>query len=87
MSETERQFPIQSSMERGQHTVPESVYMSAYEVYCHVWAPQEALIDLEGRNCRGGWSMGDLVAYLYARQFPKEEWKDRCNEAWKGMKL
>lgn len=85
--EPQRQFPIQASSNRKQHTVSEPVYMAAYEVYCHVWSPQPALIDLDGRNCRGGFAVGELVAFLYARQFPKEEWKQRCNDAWKGMIL
>ena len=86
MSE-QRQFPIQSTQERGRHTVPESVYMAAYEVYCHVYSPQEAIIDLDGKNCRGGFGMGELVAFLYARHFPQDQWRDKVDEAFKGMKL
>lgn len=83
----QRQFPIQGSDEQGPHTIPESVYMAAYEVYCHVWSPQEAMIDLDGRGCRGGFGLGELVGFLYARKFPKDQWKQRVDEAWLGMKL
>lgn len=33
---------------------------------------QEALMDLVGRNCRGGFGQRELMAYLYARSFPRE---------------
>ena len=79
-----RQFPIQSTSERGPYTVSEPVYMAAYEVYSHVYAPQAAM--LEG-NCRGGFGVGELVAFLYAKSFPKEQWRERIDEAFKGMKL
>jgi len=86
MTLPEGMFPIQQSPEfrREQLTVPEPVYMAAYEVYCHVYSPQKALI--EGW-CRGGLGIGELVSFLYARKFPKEEWRDKVNEATKGMKL
>lgn len=78
-------FPVQ--VERYRNTksvVPEPVYMAAYEVYCHVFRPQEAMITGE---CRGGFAIGELVAFLYARQFPKAEWEQRFFEAGKGMSL
>jgi hypothetical protein len=82
-----RLFPVQ--IQRGYSSKParirESVYMAAYEVYSHVYAPQEEMIDLEGRGCRGGFSSGELVAFLYARSFPRQEWSARVDEAWKGM--
>jgi hypothetical protein len=61
--------------------------MAAYEVYSHVYGPQEAMIDLDGQKCRSGFSVGELVGFLYAKQFPKEEWSQRIAEAWAGMKL
>ena len=61
--------------------------MAAYEVYCHKWSPQPAMIDLDGRGCRGGFGLGELTAFLYARSFPKEEWSARVDQAFKGMKL
>lgn len=60
-----------------------AVTMRAYEVYCHVFAPQEALVT---GDCRGGFSTGELIAFLYARSFPKDEWRVRSDEAFAGMK-
>ncbi len=81
-----KQFPIQNTyrLQREKLTVPEPVYMAAYEVYCHIYTPQEALIT---GHCRGGFGLGELVAYLYARHFPREEWQDRADEAFKGQNL
>lgn len=75
--------PVQTHhWRRGQAHCPTVVTLRAYEVYCHVWAPQEALIT---GGCRGGFSAGELVAFLYARSFPKAEWRDRFHEAINGM--
>lgn len=76
-------FPIQRDR-RPTHCaayVSEPVYMRAYEVYSEVFGPQPAMIDLEGRNCRGGFGVGELVAFLYAHSFPREEWSKRVDEA------
>lgn len=84
-----RKFPIQRDR-RPQHypaRVAESVYMRAYEVYSEVYGAQEAMIDLEGRNCRGGFGVGELVAFLYAHSFPREEWRKRVDEAFAGAEL
>lgn len=64
----------------GRHNagrIARTVHMMAYEVYCEVYRPQPALI--EG-NCRGGFGDGELVAFLYARNFPKNEWRKRVDE-------
>lgn len=81
-----KQFPIQRSnlLPREKATVPEAVYMAAYEVYCEVFSPQPALI--EGW-CRGGFGLGELTAFLYARSFPRKEWRSRVDEAFQGMQL
>lgn len=80
-TEVER-HPVQTPyMRRGQAWAPKTVTMAAYEVYCHVYAPQEALVTGE---CRGGFSTGELIAFLYARSFPKAEWRHRVYEAFKG---
>lgn len=86
MTADQRGFPIQTAWAYGRvpAKVPESVYMAAYEVYSHVHAPQEAMIDFE-RGCRGGFGSGELIAFLYARSFPKAEWRQRTDEAFKGM--
>ena len=86
MNTEQRLFPIQThNVRRESARVPESIYMAAYEVYCHVYAPQEAMIDFES-GCRGGFGTGELVAFLYARPFPKNEWRQRVVEAFHGMK-
>ena len=61
---------------------PTAVTLAAYEVYCHVYSPQEALVT---GGCRGGFSAGELIGLLYARSFPKAEWRKRVNEAFNGM--
>ena len=63
---------------------PKSVTMRAYEVYCEVFSPQEAIIT---GDCRGGFHTSELIAYLYARSFPKSEWKQRYKEAINGAEL
>lgn len=64
--------------------IPAEVALRAYEVYCHVFRPRLAMVDLAGRNCRGGFGVGELIAFLYARSFPKEEWNARFKEACKS---
>lgn len=73
-------WPIQQSHLRygKQASVPKVVYMAAYEVYCHVYSPQQAIVE---DDCRGGFGLGELTAFLYARSFPKEEWRARVDEA------
>lgn len=61
------QHPVQQ--DRFTH-ISSEVTALAYEVYCHVYGAQPALMDLAGRNCRGGFSTGELIAFLYARNFP-----------------
>mgnify|MGYP001558145458 CR=1 FL=1 len=63
---------------------PQVVTMAAYEVYCHIYGPQEALVT---GGCRGGFSVEELVACLYARSFPKDQWRVRVEQAFRGMKL
>lgn len=90
MSKTDAEFramPLQrdpaSRLERERATCRESVYMAAYEVYRHCFGDQPALI--EG-HCRGGFGIGELIAFLYARPFPKAEWRDRVDEALTGLR-
>ena len=61
---------------------PKVVTMRAYEAYCHVFGSQEAMVT---GGCRGGFSSGELIAFLYARSFPKEEWRKRFDEALTGL--
>jgi hypothetical protein len=69
---------------QARHTpkrINKAVTMRAYEVYCHVYAPQTAMVT---DGCRGGFSGGELIAFLYAHSFPKEEWRSRVDEAFHG---
>lgn len=75
--------PVQTHQVRP-HTqawCPRAVTLRAYEVYCAVYGEQEAMVT---DGCRGGFSSGELIAFLYARSFPKEEWRRRLDEAFKG---
>lgn len=75
--------PVQTHQQRRPEPAvcPQSVTMRAYEVYCHVYGPQEAMVT---GTCRGGFSTGELIAFLYAHTFPKEEWRNRVDEAFHG---
>ena len=78
------QRPVQTVRvpSRKQGRIPEAMHLRAYEVYSEVYAPQEALI--EG-SCRGGFAVSELLAFLYAYPFPKEEWRQRVDEAFGGI--
>ena len=74
--------PVQTPQgRREQGRAPKTVTMAAYEVYCHVYAPQEAMVT---GGCRGGFSTGELIAFLYARSFPIDQWRARVHEAFNG---
>ena len=76
--------PVQTECCHRGGVAPQTVTMAAYEVYCHVYGPQTALI--EG-SCRGGFGVGELIALLYARSFPKDQWRARVDEGLRGMRL
>lgn len=59
---------------------PEAVVLRAYEVYCAIHGAQPAMVDVP-HGCRGGFSVGELLAFLYARSFPKDQWAARVDEA------
>lgn len=76
--------PIQTECcHKGGHA-PTAVTLRAYEVYKHVYGAQEALIT---GGCRGGFGIGELIAFLYAYPFPRAEWSARVDEALIGLKL
>ncbi len=75
--------PVQTGKHRG-GKISSLVTLRAYEVYSHVYSPQEALIT---GSCRGGFSVGELIAFLYAHSFPKNEWQTRVDEAFRGMEI
>lgn len=59
-------------------SLPTAVTLRAYEVYKAVFGEQRAMI--EG-GCRGGFSLGEIIALLYAYPFPRAEWSRRVDEA------
>lgn len=61
--------------------IPDAVHAAAYEVYSEVYGPQPALM---GGGCRGGFGMGELIGFLYARTFPRAEWRQRWQEFQRG---
>jgi hypothetical protein len=61
---------------------PVVVTIAAYEVYCEVFGEQAVLVT---GDCRGGFGMGELIAFLYAKSFPRNEWRKRVDEALRGM--
>lgn len=74
-----KQFPVQTRQPiHDGAKVNEAVYMAAYEVYCELFRPQPAMVT---GNCRGGFGTGELIAFLYARAFPRKEWRQRTDEA------
>lgn len=84
-SSEQRLFPMQVTQgyNREPGKILESIYMAAYEVYCHVYHPQDAMVDFE-KGCRGGFSSAEIVAFLYARSYPQAEWRRRVDEAFNG---
>lgn len=70
--------PMQNQRVRGD--IPEAVALRAYEVYCHVYGAQPAMVDAT-QGCRGGFSAEEIIAFLYARTFPQEQWARRVREA------
>ena len=77
--------PIQTSKFNCPVRIPEVVTQRAYEVYYNLYGAQPALMDDENRGCRGGFAVSELISFLYARSFPKEEWKARELDAITGM--
>ncbi len=63
-------------------TVSEAIYLRAYTVYKKCYGAQEAMIT---GTCRGGFGVGELIAFLYAASFPEAEWDDRVEEALAGI--
>jgi len=53
--------------------IPWSLHLEAYAEYCKRHGAQPALIDLEGRNCRGGFGVRELDSLIPG-------WRDRCGE-------
>ena len=85
MSNDIETHPVQAlrGYPREPSVCPQVVTMRAYEVYCAVHRPQVAMVT---GNCRGGFSTGELIAFLYARSFPKDQWRAKMDEAMRGAK-
>lgn len=82
MADDAQIHPVQTECCHRGGQAPSVVTLLAYEVYCEVFGPQEAMIT---DGCRGGFGLSELIAFLYARSFPKAEWRDRVNEAFNGL--
>ena len=67
---------------RRRGRVPVVVATLAYEVYAAVYGPGQSL---EHLGKRGGFGAGEVIALLYARQFPRAEWDARVREALSGL--
>lgn len=81
MKDDIKTHPVQRSSSPRGGRCPAVVTEAAYEVYCYVYRPQ-----LELKNGgRGGFGVNELIAFLYARSFPKSEWEKRIDEALTGM--
>lgn len=74
--------PVQNQDVSQINRVPKVVAMLAYEVYCELYGEQQALVT---GGCRGGFGVNELVAFLYARTFPRSQWRARVDEAFTGM--
>lgn len=60
MAEPPKRAPVQ----RLSGGIPWDMHLRAYEAYSKKWGPQEAMIDLDGRNCRGGFSVSELDDFI-----------------------
>ena len=76
--------PVQWSRknEKQKSFLTSDVTLRAYEVYSRLYGKQEAMVT---GGCRGGFGVGELIAFLYAHTFPEEEWRARVEEALEGM--
>ena len=53
--------------------IPWSLQLEAYDAYRARWQSQPAMIDLERRGCRGGFSTGELDQFIPG-------WRERASE-------
>lgn len=76
--------PVQRGhyLDRQQARCSKIITMRAYEVYRECFGEQEAMVT---GDCRGGFGIGELIAFLYTRSFPKDEWRMRFDEAINGI--
>lgn len=76
--------PIQTECCHRGGKAPQTVTLRAYEVYKALFGEQEHLVT---NDCRGGFGIGELIAFLYAHSFPQAEWRTRVDEAFAGLHL
>lgn len=81
MPEPHEYHPVQIYDMQQHRNVPADVALRAYEVYSHIYGEQSALVTGGLSGCRGGFGVGELIAYLYARTFPQREWRERAEHA------
>ena len=72
---------ISDPYNRKSGRLPEPVARMAYEVYTHLWPDQT----FDRLHERGGFGVGEIVAMLYAHNFPKAEWRRRFDEDCRGL--
>lgn len=63
---------LRAPVQGYQGGIPWPIHLEAYEVYCHKYARQTALIDLQGRGCRGGFGTCELDMFIPG-------WRERVN--------
>lgn len=86
MREAPERHPVQARAPlpgRGAR-VPAVLTKRAYEVYSDLYGTRQSL---ERLNERAGFGVGELLAFLYARSFPRAEWRARVDEGLRGMDL
>jgi molybdopterin converting factor small subunit len=77
-NELERAVEKRAPVQGWPEGIPWHMHLRAYEGYCKKWSAQPALIDLEGRNCRGGFGTGALDMFIPG-------WRDELS-GWTAMK-
>ena len=65
----EKRAPVQGYVQG----IPWEMHLRAYDVYCKKHGPQPAMIDLEGRGCRGGFHTEELDEFIPG-------WRDELEE-------
>ncbi len=68
--------------DRPRRRISTIVTARAYEVYVALYGEQKSLVEGE---CRGGFSAAELIAFLYAYPFQRDQRRNRVDEALNGM--
>jgi hypothetical protein len=69
--EKERIAPVQGY----KPGIPWSMHLRAYAAYCNQHGEQKALLDLDGKNCRGGFHVEELDEFI-------PSWREELTEAY-----